>query len=105
FRSPQQRHEPVHASRSNFTKAVNACLHIQGIDTTTVKMHSFRQGGASAALAANCPTWMLEIVGRWKSTAWKRYAFLGTDRAKALIKAMANAPETPGVNHGRYIAM
>ena len=68
-------------------------------------MHSFRQGGATAALSAGCPTWMLEILGRWKSTAWKRYAFLGTEKAHALIKAMATAPETAGVNHGRYIAL
>ena len=98
FRTPNERGkgERVHASRTHLTKAINTCLEIQNVDTTTIKMHSFRQGGASAALASNCPTWMLEILGRWKSTAWKRYAFLGNDKAKAITQAMANAPETPG---------
>ena len=63
FRSPDQHHQPAHAARSHLTKAINACLQYQGVDITTIKMHSFRQGGATAALSAGCPTWMLEILG------------------------------------------
>ena len=106
FRSQSQRNtdQPLHVARTPFTKAVNECLQLGDIDTTTIRMHSFRQGGATAALAAGCPTWMLEIMGRWKSDAWKAYAFLGIDQTKTMIHKMANATHHPGVNAGRYIA-
>ena len=75
------------------------------IDITTIKMHSFRQGGATAALAAGCPTWMLEIIGRWKSDAWKAHAFLSISQTADIMEKMANVGRAPVVNHGRYIDM
>eukprot|EP00040_Diaphanoeca_grandis_P022152 m.118561 g.118561 ORF g.118561 m.118561 type:complete len:215 (-) comp28674_c0_seq3:580-1224(-) len=105
FRSPTTRSAPTHCSRTSLTKCVNECLLFQGIDVTTIKMHSFRQGAASAALAAGIPTWMLEQLGRWKSTAWKRYAFLAIEDGRTVAKAMANIKHNPGVSQGRFIAM
>jgi hypothetical protein len=103
-RVQRAKNQTIHVSRVALTKAVNECLALGDVDTATIKMHSFRQGGATAALAAGCPTWMLEILGRWKSDAWKAYAFLGIDQTKSMIKKMANAVHHPGVNAGRYIA-
>jgi hypothetical protein len=107
FRNKTQRNElqKPHAKYTHFSKYITLCLTIQGHDTRTIKTHSFRQGGGSAALASGCPEWILEIMGRWRSTTWKRYAFLDIEHGRDIIQKMANAKPTTGVRHGRHIAL
>lgn len=54
FRNKTQRKglQKPHAKYTHFSKYINICLTLQGHDTHTIKTHSFRQGGASTALAA-----------------------------------------------------
>lgn len=104
-KTERTRLQKPHAKYSNFAKYINLCLTIQGHDTQTIKTHSFRQGGASAALASGCPEWILEIMGRWRSTTWKRYAFLDIEHGRDIVTKMANAKPTTGVRHGRHIAL
>ena len=41
--------------------------------TPNVNTHSFRRGGASALAAVGTPTYVIQIMGRWRSDAYIRY--------------------------------
>lgn len=64
--------------------------------------HSFRQGGASAALTSGCPEWVQKILEGWRNTTWKQYTFLGLEHGRKIIQEMVHAKPTKGVNQGRY---
>ena len=42
-------------------------------DTPHINTHSFRRGGASALANANVPDHVIQILGRWKSNAFREY--------------------------------
>ena len=44
-----------------------------GWDPTKFKGHSFRRGGATSLANANVPGHIIQILGRWKSSAYLRY--------------------------------
>ena len=89
-------------SRNKFHSLTVSLLKEWNIDTSLIKSHSFRQGGASAALQF-APAWQVKLMGRWKSDAWERYAFMDDQLLQRINSAMSNAPRIPGSATGRYI--
>ena len=64
----------IHQDGSFLTKhdvdaLLQGCFHSQrGIST-----HSFRIGGATAAAKAGVPAHVIQLLGRWRSDAFKKY--------------------------------
>lgn len=63
------------ATRTRFSKVCNQLFAFAQVDSMFLKAHSFRQGGATALLAAGAPEWVVKVMGRWKSDCWHAYAF------------------------------
>jgi len=63
------------ADQPRFRQLVHQLFSVTGISSMYLKPHSFRQGGATALLAAGAPTWIIKTLGRWRSDCWQLYAF------------------------------
>jgi hypothetical protein len=60
-----------------------------------LKTHSFRQGGATALLAAGAPEWIIKTMGRWRSDSWQIYAFTDPRALSFWSTAMNGQSNTP----------
>ncbi len=61
-------------TRPIFLSYMQQILHIAGYENTeSYTGHSFRAGSATSASAINMPDYMLCLLGRWHSDAYKRY--------------------------------
>ena len=57
--------------------------------------HTFRIGGASAAASAGVPDSVIQILGRWKSDAYRRYIRLSdTTVADVTKRIISQIPDT-----------
>jgi len=63
------------SSRLAFATLCNKLFSYCGIKSMYLKPHSFRQGGATALLAAGAPEWVIKVIGRWRSDCWQAYSF------------------------------
>ncbi|PPQ83077.1 hypothetical protein CVT24_012468, partial [Panaeolus cyanescens] len=83
-------------SRSHFIATLHERLRLLGIDPTAYSGHSFRRGAATAANAAGYSDVEIQLLGRWRSDAYKLYIDTPPDRVLALSKrlhtSMALAP-------------
>jgi hypothetical protein len=68
--------QPV--SRAIFTTMFNKSLSWIGLDPSRYKGHSFRIGKATALALANVPDHMIQTMGRWHSSAFRRYIRIQT---------------------------
>ena len=71
-----------------FTTTLKECIATMGLDPQQYTSHSFRIGGASFAHQHNFSDIQLQRLGRWKSSAYRRYI-----RCPAL---------TPSVTHPKF---
>lgn len=69
FRHPTGR--PV--SASEFTQVLRSCVLACQLDPTHYTPHSLRIGGATYAFLGHMPVEHIQQLGRWKSSAFKRY--------------------------------
>lgn len=60
-------------SRSIFVKEVQRGLQAVGLDKSKYNGHSFRIGAATTAAARGIEDSIIQILGRWESTAYLRY--------------------------------
>jgi hypothetical protein len=60
-------------SRSFFSEKLRQCLVFCGYDTKVYKGHSFRIGAASMAAIKGMSESLIQEMGRWKSSAFKKY--------------------------------
>ena len=61
-----------------FTSKLKACINSLGL-TNNYSGHSFRRGGASWAFSAGLPGEVIQILGDWKSDAYKLYLSLSNN--------------------------
>lgn len=92
------------ATRQQFTSITNQLFKQAGINDATLKPHSFRQGGASAAIQF-AHQWQVQAMGRWKSDAWRDYTFIDNRMLEHTHMAMSKAPKVPGNAVGRTVTI
>lgn len=59
--------------RKFFIDAVQTALRAAGFDARKYSGHSFRRGAASSAAAAGYSDYEIQLLGRWRSDAYKLY--------------------------------
>lgn len=60
-------------SRARFSNFLNSCLSLLKLPVKHYKAHSFRIGAATSALLSGRSESEIQILGRWSSTAFKKY--------------------------------
>ena len=60
-------------SRSYFATQLSACLSHAGYNQSLYKCHLFRIGAATTAATRGFTYVQIQAMGRWKSTAFRRY--------------------------------
>jgi len=66
-------------TQSLFTKRLRSLLSSLGLPSHKYSGHSFRRGGASWAFQSGLPGEVIQILGDWKSNAYKDYLSISTD--------------------------
>ena len=61
-----------------FAEQLRTDLNFCNLDTRFYKSHSFRIGAASYALSQGCSDSAIQIMGRWRSDAFKKYLRFST---------------------------
>ena len=70
-------------------KSIHALLVISLPTESDLNTHSFRIGGASAALSAGASDSMIRIIGRWSSDCYLRYLRFSDSDISKFISYMA----------------
>ena len=60
-------------TRDHFASQLAECLKDANLDTRYYKGHSFRIGAATTAAARGLSEMQIQAMGRWRSTAFRRY--------------------------------
>jgi hypothetical protein len=77
-------------SYSRLNAAIKKLATVFGLDPKRYSSHSLRIGGASALAAAGAPDYIIQLMGRWKSTAFLKYIQLATAAYKRAISSLAD---------------
>ena len=56
-----------------FQNKLKSCISKIGLDPADFSSHSFRRGGASLALRADIEADKIQLMGDWRSEAYKKY--------------------------------
>jgi hypothetical protein len=62
--------------RKDMAVALKAVAILAHLDPSRVSSHFLHYGGASALVAANTPSYLIQQLGRWKSLAFLHYIHL-----------------------------
>jgi hypothetical protein len=85
--------------RSSFISELKRRITLTGLDSTEYAGHSFRRGAATSAAAAGYSDYEVQLLGRWRSDAYKLYIDVPADRllhlSSRLHVAVAHA-QLPG---------
>jgi hypothetical protein len=76
--------------RTQFVKRLRLLLSAIGVDASIFSAHSFRTGAASTAANVNIPVYLIKILGRWSSSAYRRYLRVSTSTLAQAHSAMAS---------------
>ncbi|KZP10731.1 hypothetical protein FIBSPDRAFT_962818 [Athelia psychrophila] len=91
--------------RGHFIAAVRTVLLAAGFNPSVYAGHSFRRGAASSAAAAGFSDYEIQLLGRWRSDAYKLYIEADSSRIICLSSLLhwvhpQSAPYEPPVLHG-----
>ena len=73
-----------------FQKKFRACLDNIGLDSKNFSTHSFRRGFATLAFQSKIPPEHIQLLGDWKSDAYKCYLQLSWVDKLDILKSMFN---------------
>ena len=79
----------VPLSKSNFVKHVKSALIQAGLPSKNYSGHSFRVGAATTAAVVGLEDSVIQTLGRWKSSAFKRYTRLDPAYLTSLSPTLA----------------
>lgn len=79
-------------TRAIFVSSIRGALSRAGYDCSLFAGHSFRRGGASAAAQAGYSDYEIQLLGRWRSDAYKLYIESDTRRLLQLSALLHWAP-------------
>ena len=82
-------------TRHLFSMAVDELLTELHMDKRLYNTHSFRIGAATSAIQANIPDIHVQMLGRWKSEAYKRYVRTSPQDLARLSKQLAAGGPSP----------
>ena len=77
-------------TRQRLLSALKKLLAKAGLDPSKYSGHSLRKGGAQTLLEAGVPESQIQILGRWRSSAFKLYIQLTDDIRARVAKLMGN---------------
>ena len=78
-------------TRSSFISTLKSHLAIIGLDPSLYSGHSFHHGAASAAAAVGYADHEIQLLGRWRSDAYKLYIDVPKDRILGLSACLHSA--------------
>lgn len=84
-------------TRAQFVSSIKELTTRLGLDSNEFNSHSFRKGCASSAAAAAVPTFLIQILGRWRSDSYKRY--ISVDRKQIIAAHKAICGDIPLDTH------
>ena len=76
-------------TRSLFGNFLDNLLHVLHLKKEHFNIHSFQIGAASSARAANIPDHQIQMLGRWRSDAYKLYIRIPPTDLAHLSKVLA----------------
>jgi hypothetical protein len=81
----------------HLVKSIRTALLSAGINPANFAGHSFRRGAASQAAAAGCADHEIQLLGRWRSDAYKLYIDMDIRRLLHVSKLlhMGHPPTAP----------
>ena len=96
---------PPRPARKRFAKHVSQVLAAAGFDDTVdgkrvITTHSFRCGGAMALAQAQVATHVIQLAGRWRSSAHMFYITQPVETLRRLTARMVQAPCSSGEEWG-----
>ncbi len=77
-------------SRQSLVRKVRSALTTAGINAQAYSGHSFRIGAASTAAAKGVEDALIQILGRWESTAYMRYVKLPREQLASITQRLAS---------------
>ena len=63
-------------SRRSLASNLHALIDMCGLHSKDYNTHSFRIGAATTAAAAGIPSWLIKLLGRWRSDSYESYIHL-----------------------------
>ncbi|GLB36092.1 hypothetical protein LshimejAT787_0303800 [Lyophyllum shimeji] len=97
-------------TRSFFIQSIREALFNAGYNPNLFAGHSFRRGAASAAAAAGCSDYEIQLLGRWRSDAYKLYIELDSNRLYHISSSLhwvhppSGTYEPPALHASTYLA-
>ena len=76
-------------TRESLVTRIRAALGVSGLDASNYSGHSFRSGAATTALEAGISDATIQMLGRWKSDAYKRYIRTPREQLASLSARLA----------------
>jgi hypothetical protein len=84
--------------RSEFIRTLKACISAIGLDQSGYSGHSFRCGAATPAAIAGYADLEIQLLGRWRSDAYKLYLDIPKNRVLSLSARLHVAAAPPAVS-------
>ena len=81
-------------SRASFKSLLSATLKEAGLDDSKYNTHSFRIGAATSAKAAGISDAHIQLLGRWRSSAFQGYIRTPTQILTQLGRQLVRTPKT-----------
>ena len=88
-----ERNTPL--TQAQFKTLLSSTLKKVGLDDSQYNTHSFRIGAATSAKAAGISDTYIQLLGRWKSTAFQGYIKTPINVLTKLSKQLASIPDAP----------
>ena len=77
-------------TRESLVTRICEALNMSGVDVANYLGHSFRSGTATTALQAGISDAAIQMLGRWRSDAYKRYIKIPADQLAAFFERLAH---------------
>ena len=77
-------------TRESLVACIREALNMSGVDAANYSGHSFRSSAATTALQAGISDAAIQMLGRWRSDAYKRYIKTPADQLAAFSERLAH---------------
>ena len=81
-------------SRPEFIRRFKELLRSIGLNSAHYSGHSFRIRAATTAAKNGLPVYLIQVMGRWKSSAYQRYIQLPLSALAYVLTSLASSPSS-----------